>query len=50
MEIAFKKLDPSKAVYLYCRSGNRSGKAAKLLVSLGFNEVYDLRGGYASWR
>mgnify|MGYP001024354800 FL=1 len=50
MEIAFKKLDSSKPVYLYCRSGNRSGQAAKLLVAMGFNEVYDLRGGYTSWR
>jgi rhodanese-related sulfurtransferase len=50
METAFKKLDASKPVYLYCRSGNRSGKAAKILVTLGFNEIYDLRGGYTSWR
>jgi rhodanese-related sulfurtransferase len=50
METAFKKLDPTKPVYLYCRSGNRSGKAANLLVKMGFTEIYDLKGGYTSWR
>ena len=50
METAFKKLDTTKPVYLYCRSGNRSGKAANLLVKMGFTEIYDLKGGYTSWR
>ena len=50
METAFKKLDPTKPVYLYCSSGNRSGKAANLLVKMGFTEIYDLKGGYTSWR
>ena len=40
------KLDKTKPVYLYCRSGNRSGKAAKMLVDKGFGEIYDLKGGY----
>jgi rhodanese-related sulfurtransferase len=50
METAFKKLNPSKPVYLYCRSGNRSGKAANLLAKMGFTEIYDLKGGYMSWK
>lgn len=36
------------AVVLYCRSGNRSHQAARLLESRGFEEVYDL-GGYGNW-
>lgn len=47
---AFEKLDKEKPVYLYCRSGNRSNKASKKLETMGFTEIYDLHGGYMSWR
>ena len=42
-------LDKSKPVYIYCRSGNRSGKAAMLMQELGFKAIYDLEGGYLNW-
>ena len=42
-------LNKNTPVYLYCRSGNRSMKAARQLVSLGFEKVYDLAGGYMAW-
>jgi len=29
-------------LYLYCRSGNRSGKATKMLISLGYTDVTNL--------
>lgn len=45
----FQKLDKSKPVYLYCRSGARSQKAARKLLGMGFTEIYDLKGGYSSW-
>lgn len=45
----FGKLDKEKPVYIFCRSGNRSQKAAKKLVKLGFKEIYDLKGGYLNW-
>lgn len=44
-----KDLDPDKPVYLYCRSGNRSGKASKIMKELGFKEIVDLDGGYSAW-
>lgn len=44
-----EKLDKSKPVYLYCRSGNRSHQAALKLEKMGFQEIYDLRGGIMSW-
>ncbi len=44
-----QELDKEKPVYLYCRSGNRSGKAAKLLLELEFKEIYDLEGGFLAW-
>ncbi|MFK7970798.1 MAG: rhodanese-like domain-containing protein [Bacteroidia bacterium] len=42
-------LDKSKPVFIYCASGGRSGRASTLMTSLGFNEVYDLQGGFTSW-
>ena len=44
-----KDLDLDQPVYSYCRSGGRSQTASKLLVELGFKEVYDLKGGYLNW-
>ena len=29
-------------IYLYCRSGNRSGKATKILIDLGYKDVTNL--------
>ncbi len=43
------KLDKDKVLYIYCRSGNRSGKAAKKLETLGFTKIYDLKGGILNW-
>jgi rhodanese-related sulfurtransferase len=40
-----KKLDPTKTYFVYCRSGNRSGKAITLMNNLGFKNTYDLQGG-----
>ena len=37
-----------KPVVLYCRSGNRSAKAAQILAEAGYTEVYDL-GGIQTW-
>lgn len=42
-------LDKTKPVYVYCKSGKRSSKAASILIELGFTKVYDLMGGHQSW-
>ncbi|MCE3295731.1 MAG: uncharacterized protein K0R65_1445 [Crocinitomicaceae bacterium] len=44
------KLDKEKPVYVYCQGGGRSGAAAKMLVEMGFKEVFDLEGGYDDWK
>jgi len=36
-------------VLVYCRSGNRSGKSMKIMNDLGFEEVYNLKGGFKGW-
>ena len=43
------KLDPKVPVYVYCRSGNRSGQAAQIMRQMGFTTVYNLRGGMGAW-
>jgi len=46
---AFEKLDKNKPIYLYCRSGSRSRRAAQKILDMGFEKVYDLKGGYMHW-
>ena len=48
-ETMIQKLDKSTPVYIYCRSGSRSGQAKKKMKALGFTEVYNLKGGYMAW-
>ncbi|SHH00336.1 thioredoxin [Flavobacterium fluvii] len=43
------KLDPSKPVFVYCKSGGRSAKAAAKLDELGFKKIYQLEGGILKW-
>jgi rhodanese-related sulfurtransferase len=43
-------LDKTKPVYIYCHSGNRSGKSVKVFLNAGFTKIYDLDGGISSWR
>lgn len=43
------KIDPDKKVYIYCRSGGRSAKAAQILSENGYSEVYNLLGGIGAW-
>ena len=43
-------LDKSKPVYVYCRSGHRSGNATKILSKIGFEEVHDMDGGILAWQ
>lgn len=44
-----QQLDKDQPVYLYCKVGGRSSKAAKMLVDNGFKKVYSLEGGYTGW-
>jgi rhodanese-related sulfurtransferase len=39
-----------KEVYLYCRSGNRSGQAALILETMGFTNVTNVVGGMLAWK
>ena len=43
------KLDKSKPVILYCKSGNRSAKSAQKMKEAGFTKIYDFKGGFSKW-
>lgn len=47
-----EKIDHLKEeeVYLYCRSGNRSGQAAMILETMGFGSVTNVVGGMLAWQ
>jgi rhodanese-related sulfurtransferase len=47
-EIALKNLPKDKPVALYCRSGNRSKNAARILAENGY-EVVELGSGFRGW-
>ena len=47
-EDASKELDKAYTVAVYCRSGNRSKDAAKMLSLMGYN-VVELDNGYKAW-
>jgi len=42
-------LDKSKNYYVYCRSGARSAKACEAMNELGFENTYNLLGGFMQW-
>lgn len=44
-----EKFDKSKPVFVYCKSGGRSQKAAEKLSELGFTTIYQLDGGILKW-
>lgn len=46
----FKGMKKRQKIYVYCRSGKRSAKAAALLDSLGFKRVVNLLGGYKAYQ
>jgi thioredoxin len=44
-----EKFDKSKPVFVYCKIGGRSSKAAAKLAELGFATIYNLDGGMMKW-
>lgn len=44
-----EKLDKSKNYYVYCRSGVRSAKACDIMNDMGFDNAYNLLGGFMQW-
>lgn len=47
-EAEVKLSDKEAPIFVYCRSGNRSVTASKILIDLGYKNVYNL-GGIKDW-
>ena len=43
-------LDRNTPYLVYCKSGNRSSKAVKIMQQEGFTNIYHLDGGFDEWR
>ena len=44
-----ENLSKTDTLLVYCRSGRRSLYAAQVMVSFGFQKIYDLEGGFLNW-
>jgi rhodanese-related sulfurtransferase len=42
-------LDKNATYAVYCRSGNRSGQAVKVMKDAGFSNVFNMNGGVIEW-
>ena len=45
-----QELDKEKTYYVYCRSGGRSAQACAIMNQLGFQNTYNLIGGFSEWQ
>lgn len=45
-----EKLDKTKNYYVYCKSGGRSAQACAVMNQLGFENAYNLNGGFTEWQ
>ncbi|MDH7913224.1 rhodanese-like domain-containing protein [Winogradskyella sp. SYSU M77433] len=45
-----EELDKTKNYYVYCRSGARSAQACAIMNQLGFENAYNLLGGFNEWQ
>lgn len=44
-----EELDKSKNYYVYCKAGGRSAQACHIMNELGFENTYNLLGGFMNW-
>jgi len=49
VESHVKSWSPDEPVVVVCRSGGRSGKAARIMENLGFSRVASMAGGMKAW-
>ena len=48
-ETEIADLDKNATYAVYCRSGNRSGQAVKIMQDAGFLDLFNLEGGVIDW-
>ena len=45
-----EELDKSKNYYVYCKAGGRSAQACGVMNQLGFENTFNLEGGFMQWK
>ncbi len=43
------ELDKTKNYYVYCKAGGRSAQACSIMKQMGFENTYNLLGGFMNW-
>ncbi len=43
-------LDKSKTYFVYCKAGGRSAQACQIMSQLGFENTFNLIGGFMQWQ
>ncbi|QTN01503.1 rhodanese-like domain-containing protein [Sediminibacillus dalangtanensis] len=43
------ELRKDQPIYMYCQNGTRTARAAILLQKKGYNELFQLQGGFKKW-
>ncbi|MGB1370520.1 MAG: rhodanese-like domain-containing protein [Flavobacteriaceae bacterium] len=44
-----EKLDKTLHYFVYCKAGGRSAQACAVMQQLGFENTYNLEGGFSQW-
>lgn len=44
-----EELDKTKNYYVYCKAGGRSAQACAVMNQMGFENTYNLEGGFMKW-
>ena len=47
---AIEELDKSKNYFVYCKAGSRSAQACQIMNELGFENTFNLEGGFMQWK
>jgi len=45
-----EELDPNKNYYVYCKAGGRSAQACAIMNQMGFENTFNLEGGFMNWK
>ena len=50
LDLAADTIDKNCALFLYCTTGTRSERVARVFYEKGFTKIYSLDGGIVAWR
>ncbi|AXG70114.1 thiosulfate sulfurtransferase GlpE [Kordia sp. SMS9] len=50
LEAIISNISKDQDIYVYCKSGRRSGKTVAKLRALGFTKAHNIKGGITAWK